>query len=112
MPRLPCPGSAHIFNLFAGEGKQCDMTGLFDSRGYHTLVFRAGTGLAARTDLPLFRDVLSEQVRLFVIDRQGLVRAKLTKLWFGKEAAFTALLLLTIEGSSIFSHLLLQFMVQ
>ena len=52
------------------------MAGLFDSRRYYTLVFRARTGLAAWADLAFFGYIFAEQVGLLVINNQQLIRAK------------------------------------
>jgi hypothetical protein len=53
-------------------------------------VFCTRTRLTARTDLAFFCDVFAEQVGLFVINDQQLIRAKLTKLGFGEKPAVTA----------------------
>jgi hypothetical protein len=66
------------------------MTRLFYSRGHHTLMFGTRAGLAAWTDLSFFRYIFAEQVGLFVINDQQLIRAKLTKLGLGKKPAVTA----------------------
>ena len=86
------------------------MTCLFDGSSYRALVPGAGTGLAARANLTVFGNVLPKQIRLFVVDKQSLICTKLTKFWFRKEAAFPASFCGT-EWSSIFSHLLLQFLL-
>jgi hypothetical protein len=92
----------------ACERQQGNVTRLFDGRGHRALVSGAGAGLAAWTDGTVFGDVLPKQVCLFIVNCQSLICAELTKFWFRKEAALPAALRRT-EGSSIFSHFLLQF---
>jgi hypothetical protein len=92
------------------EGQQGELACLFDRGGHHTLVTGAGTGLAARTDLSVFGDVAAQQVSLLIVDCQGLVCAKLTGFGLRKEAALSAAFLGPLLWSSIFSHLLLQFL--
>jgi hypothetical protein len=96
--------------VFACVGKQGNEASLLDSFCYHTLVLCACAGLAARADLSIFGDILSEQIGLLVIDRQGFVRAELTEFWLGKESALTAAFSASLVVSSIVSHLLLQFL--
>ena len=99
--------SARLFQVLSCEGEQGNVTGLFDRRSDGALVSCARACLAARTDLAVLGDVLSEQVRLFVVNRERLIRAELTKFGLGKEAALSAALC-SFRCSSIYSHLLLQ----
>lgn len=89
-PRMLWGGLAHVFDAFACEGEQGNVTGLFDCRGDDALVPCAGACLAARSDFAVLSDVLPEQVCFFVVNRQGLICAELTKFGLGKEAAFPA----------------------
>jgi hypothetical protein len=84
------------------------MTCLFHSGCHSALVPGACPGLAARADLAVFGNVLPKQVCFFVVNQQRLVCTELTKFWFRKEAALAASFRGT-EGSSIFSHVVLQF---
>jgi len=79
--------------LLAGKWQQSDVTGLFNSLGYDTLMFRAGAGLTARADIAIFGDIFSEKVCLFIVNGQGFICTELTKFGLGKEAAFASLLL-------------------
>jgi hypothetical protein len=80
---------------------------LFDRRSHSALMSGAGAGLAARTDRAIFGDVLPKHICLFVVNCQCLISTELTNFWFCKEATFSATFCRT-EGSSIFSHFLLQ----
>jgi len=99
---------ARVFQLFASKWQQSDVTGLFYGLGDNTLMFRARAGLAAWADIAFLGYIFSEKVGLFIVNRQSFICAELTKFGLGKEAAFAALLL-SIVGSSIVSHLVLQF---
>src|SRR5215208_1746283 len=101
-------GLAPLVKGSAGEGKQGNVTCLFHGCSDSALMSCAGASLAARADFAIFGDVLPKQVCLFVVNRQSLVCAELTKFGFGKEAAFSASFC-GPEGSSIFSHLVLRF---
>jgi hypothetical protein len=95
--------------MLAGVGKQGDEAGLFDCFSYDTLVSCARAGLAAWADLAFFSDILSEQINFFVVNGQGFVSAELTEFRLGKETAISAAFSTSLIGSTIFSHLLLQF---
>ena len=66
------------------------MAGLLYSRCHHTLVFGTCAGLAARTDLAVFRYIFAKQVNLFIVNDQLLVRAKLTKFRLCEKLAIAA----------------------
>jgi hypothetical protein len=66
------------------------MSRLFHSLGYNPLMFCTRASLAARADVAFFSDVFSEKVGLFVVNRQGFIRAELTELGLGKETAVAA----------------------
>jgi hypothetical protein len=78
-----------IVQWLAAERQKCHVAGLLDCGRYHTLVFRARAGLAAWSDLAFFGYILAEQVGLFVINDQQLIRAKLTKLGLCEKLAVT-----------------------
>ena len=101
-------GLAPLFEGSAYKGEQGNLTSLLDRRSHHALMTGARAGLAAWADLAIFCDVASKQVCLLVVNGQRFVCAELTKFGLGKEAAFAATFLSPF-GSSIFSHLLLQF---
>jgi hypothetical protein len=84
------------------------MARLFDSRCHHTLVFGACASLAAWTDFSFFGYIFAEQVGLFVINDQQLIRAKLTKLGLGKKPAVTAAFAAAARITTFFTHDLLQ----
>jgi hypothetical protein len=108
MPHLVSSNAARrIFQRPAGERQKRNVTGAFDGRGHHALVFGARAGLAARADLAFIGDVFPKQVRFFIVYDQIFVSAKLTEFWFGKEAA---LRWATFIVSMIFSHCLLHFL--
>ena len=81
---------AGVFHLLAGERNQGDVTGLFNSLRYHTLVFGARASLPARADVAFFGNIFSEKVGLFVVNCQGFVCAELTEFRLGKETAIAA----------------------
>jgi hypothetical protein len=81
---------------------------LFDSRRHHTLMFGACASLAAWTDFSFFGYILAEQVSLFVINDQQLIRAKLTKLGLGKKPAVSTAAFAASRITTFFTHDLLQ----
>jgi len=81
---------------------------LFNSLRYHSLVFGARTGLAARANVAFFGNIFSEKVGLFVVNGQCLIGTELTELGLGEETAITASFWSPLLCSSIFSHVLLQ----
>jgi hypothetical protein len=83
------------------------VAGLFDSRRHHTLMFGACASLSAWTDFSFFGYVLAEQVGLFIINDQQLIRAKLAKLGLGKKPAVTAAFA-AARITTFFTHDLLQ----
>jgi len=93
--RCTCPamlvlGLAGFFHLFARERDQGDVSRLFHGLSYNPLMFCTRASLAARADVAFFSDVFSEKVGLFVVNRQGFIRAELTKFGLGKETAIAA----------------------
>ncbi len=111
MPRKCTWGLASLFEGFPYEGEQGNLTCLLDGGSYHTLMAGARAGLAAWADLAIFRDIAAEQVCLLIVNGQGLICTELTKFGLRKEAAVATLAttFLSPFGSSIISHLLLQF---
>jgi len=103
-------GLAPLVEGSADERKQGDLACLLDCSGHYTLVTGTGTGLAARADLSILGDVAAQQVGLFIVNCQGFVCTKLTGFGLRKEAAFSTAFLGPLLWSSIFSHLLLQFL--
>jgi len=91
MPRECVPvGLAHLFQVFACEGEQSNMTGLLHGCRHNALMSGAGASLAAWADLAIFSDIFPEQVSFFVINDQCFICTKLTKFRLCKEAAFSA----------------------
>ena len=91
MPRECVPvGLAHLFQVFACEGEQGNMTGLLHGRGHHALVSGTGASLATWADLAIFSDIFPEQVSFFIIYDQCFICTKLTKFRLCKEAALSA----------------------
>jgi hypothetical protein len=62
---------------FAGKGEQRHVSGPLDRLGHHALMLGACAGLSPTTDLPLVGDKASQNIRLLVGQRLGLVSAKL-----------------------------------
>jgi hypothetical protein len=92
----------------AAERQESHMTRLFDSRRHHTLVFGACASLAAWTDFSFFGYIFAEQVGLFIINDQQLIRAKLAKLGLGEKSAVTAAFTAAARITAFFTHDLLQ----
>ena|SRR5215212_8990570 len=109
MPRNRRSGLPSLFEGFSYEREQGDLACLLDCGSDHTLVSGARTSLAARADFAIFGNVLPKNICLFVVNRQGLICAELTKLGLCEEATFAAAFACPLLGSSIVSHLLLQF---
>src|SRR5512142_857976 len=109
MPRKRLPGLAPLFKGSAYEGKQGDLASLLDRSSHCPLVTCTRAGLAAWADLAIFGDIFPKQICFLVINCQCLIGTELTKLGLCKEAALTASSFGSPLGSSIFSHLFLQF---
>jgi hypothetical protein len=107
-------GLASLFERSADEGEQGNLASLLDCGSHCSLMTCTCTGLAARADLAIFGDIFPKHVCFLVINCQRLICTELTKLGLCKEATFTALSFTSTSPlwSSIFSHLLLQFLVQ
>src|SRR5688572_14662781 len=72
MPRECVPvGLAHLFQVFACEGEQGNMTGLLHCRSHNALMSCTGAGLATWADLAIFSHILPEQVSFFVVNQEG-----------------------------------------
>jgi hypothetical protein len=89
-PRMRSGSLTHLFQVFACEGEQGNMTGLLHGRGHHALVSGAGASLATWADLAIFSDIFPEQVSFFIIYDQCFICTKLTKFRLCKEAALSA----------------------
>ena len=109
MPRNRLSGLASLFEGFSYEWEQGDVASLLDGGGDHSLMTRTGARLAAGADLAIFGDVLPKHISFLVVNCQRLIRAELTEFGLREKAAIAASFGSSL-GSSIFSHLLLQFL--
>ena len=112
MPRKRPAELPSLFEGFSYEGKQGNVTSLLDGGGDHALMAGTCAGLATRADLAIFSNVLPKHICFLVVNRQGFICTELTKFRLREKAAFSARSFGSPLGSSIFSHLLLQFLVE
>lgn len=63
------------------------MAGTFDGIRQRALVTRAGAGLAARSDLAIFNNKATQEVKILVIDIIHFFRAELAEFWTGDKSS-------------------------
>ena len=76
------------------------MARVLNGLGNFTLMFGAGAGLAAGTNLPGFIDKAGHEINVLVVYSQILVCAKLAEFWSGNIVAVTPV----AAVGSVFGH--------
>src|SRR6478735_789298 len=65
-----------LSSVVGGEGQERDGAGALDRQLHGALVFRAHAGDTARHDLAAFGHEVAQTLRIFVVDRLGVIRAE------------------------------------